>query len=73
MFTQGSWLNPPENWSADGTQLCVTTDEKPISGARLRMVLSATAATFSARKSPAISRRSCTWRRSILRCMTRPA
>ena len=28
MFTQGSWLNPPENWSADGAQLRVTTDEK---------------------------------------------
>ena len=26
MFTQGSWLNPPENWSADGAQLRVTTD-----------------------------------------------
>ena len=28
MFTQGSWLNPPENWSADGAQLRVMTDEK---------------------------------------------
>jgi len=28
MFTQGSWLNPPETWSADGAQLRVTTDEK---------------------------------------------
>ena len=28
MFTQGSWLNPPENWSADGAQLRVTTNEK---------------------------------------------
>ena len=28
MFTQGSWLNPPKNWSADGAQLRVTTDEK---------------------------------------------
>lgn len=26
MFTQGSWLNPPETWSADGAQLRVTTD-----------------------------------------------
>ena len=26
MFTQGSWLNAPENWSADGAQLRVTTD-----------------------------------------------
>lgn len=26
MFTQGSWLNPPGNWSADGAQLRVTTD-----------------------------------------------
>ncbi|NHQ89193.1 DUF1349 domain-containing protein [Janthinobacterium lividum] len=26
MFNQGSWLNPPENWSADGAQLRVTTD-----------------------------------------------
>ncbi|MGK5041766.1 DUF1349 domain-containing protein [Janthinobacterium sp. GB1R12] len=26
MFTQGSWLNPPKNWSADGAQLRVTTD-----------------------------------------------
>ena len=26
MFTQGSWLNAPENWSADDAQLCVTTD-----------------------------------------------
>ncbi|NVI80800.1 DUF1349 domain-containing protein [Janthinobacterium sp. BJB401] len=26
MFKQGSWLNPPENWSADGAQLRVTTD-----------------------------------------------
>ena len=28
MFTQGSWLNAPENWSDDGAQLRVTTDEK---------------------------------------------
>ena len=28
MFTQGSWLNPPETWSADGAQLRVMTDEK---------------------------------------------
>lgn len=28
MFTQGSWHNPPENWSADGAQLRVTTDAK---------------------------------------------
>ncbi|WP_219117821.1 DUF1349 domain-containing protein [Janthinobacterium sp. UMAB-56] len=28
MFTQGSWLNPPQTWSADGAQLRVTTDEK---------------------------------------------
>jgi len=28
MFTQGSWLNQPKTWSADGAQLCVTTDEK---------------------------------------------
>ena len=28
MFTQGSWLNPPETWSADDAQLRVTTDEK---------------------------------------------
>lgn len=27
MFTQGSWLNPPKNWSADDAQLRVTTDE----------------------------------------------
>ena len=26
MFKQGSWLNAPENWSADGAQLRVTTD-----------------------------------------------
>ena len=26
MFTQGSWLNAPETWSADGAQLRVTTD-----------------------------------------------
>lgn len=26
MFTQGSWLNAPKNWSADGAQLRVTTD-----------------------------------------------
>ncbi len=26
MFTQGSWLNAPQTWSADGAQLRVTTD-----------------------------------------------
>lgn len=26
MFTQGSWLNAPATWSADGAQLRVTTD-----------------------------------------------
>ena len=26
MFTQGSWLNPPQIWSADDAQLRVTTD-----------------------------------------------
>lgn len=26
MFTQGSWLNQPETWCADATQLRVTTD-----------------------------------------------
>jgi regulation of enolase protein 1 (concanavalin A-like superfamily) len=26
MFTQGSWLNQPKTWSADGAQLRVTTD-----------------------------------------------